>query len=193
MTAESAFWQNRLFRDTRKNAIKRCIPWGLTLEQFKALITASGMRCAVSGILLDLGRSEHGRRPFYPSLDRKNSAEGYTVENCRIVCVAANLAMNQWGEEVLKKLAIGFFIHQKLEENIKRGDLQEVLPDNVKVRRTKKGFRYGARVRQVAGKDIWLGTFKTASEAAAAQEKWMAENSNGTRTGPEKGKGPVGP
>ena len=40
------------------------------------------------------------------SLDRIDSSKGYTVENCRLVCTAVNLAMNEWGEDVLERIAL---------------------------------------------------------------------------------------
>lgn len=43
--------------------------------------------------------------PYAPSIDRKDSTKGYTRENCRIVCAAANFAMNTWGDEVLSVMA----------------------------------------------------------------------------------------
>lgn len=175
----STSWKKLLYRTTKKNAVKRNIEWDLSLDHFLSLIDQSGMKCTVTGIPFETGASDYpGRRPFFPSLDRKDSASGYSFENCRIVCVAANLAMNQWGEDVLKKLAIGFFLHQDLGRGIQRGMISEILPDNVLVYRGKKGVTYKARIRNInnTGKDISLGTFKTPSEAAAAQAKWIEEN-----------------
>ena len=45
--------------------------------------------------------------PFAPSLDRVVPARGYVAENVRFVCTAANFAMNQWGVDVLRRLAYG--------------------------------------------------------------------------------------
>lgn len=53
-------------------------------------------------------------RPFMPSIDRTNSAKGYTAGNCRLVCVAANFAMNEWGQGVLHKLAVAYVKHHNL-------------------------------------------------------------------------------
>ena len=56
-------------------------------------------RCAVSGLefssaAVGMGRTRH---PFMPSLDQIEPGKGYTAENVRLVCVAANFAMNAWG------------------------------------------------------------------------------------------------
>jgi len=61
-------------------------------------------RCAVTGTPLSL-KKVNGRMPFAPSIDRIDSAGDYTMDNVRVVCVAANLAMNVWGERPLREMA----------------------------------------------------------------------------------------
>lgn len=39
------------------------------------------------------------KHPFAPSLDRISSHGGSTADNLRLVCIAVNLGMGQWGEE----------------------------------------------------------------------------------------------
>ena len=63
-------------------------------------------RCAVTGIPMTL-EVVKGRKPYAPSIDRIDCAADYVPGNIRIVCVAANLAMNVWGEEVLLRLTRG--------------------------------------------------------------------------------------
>jgi hypothetical protein len=106
----SRAWIEVLFKTARKNAKAREIAFELTIEDLTEMVVASGGRCAVTGITLS---REHGtlpqgrkmRRPWAPSLDRIDSHLGYTKENCRLVCCAANFAMSQWGEEVLVEMA----------------------------------------------------------------------------------------
>lgn len=63
-------------------------------------------RCAVTNVEFSLDWVEGSRlRPFSPSIDRIEPAKGYVRKNCRLVCVAANFSMNQWGEETFKILA----------------------------------------------------------------------------------------
>ena len=45
------------------------------------------------------------KRAYAPSLDRINAGQPYTRENCRLVMVAVNFAMNSWGLDVYLKLA----------------------------------------------------------------------------------------
>jgi hypothetical protein len=66
-------------------------------------------RCAVSGLefsntAVGMGRARH---PFMPSLDQIEPGKGYTADNVRLVCVAANFAMNAWGLNTLIQVAQG--------------------------------------------------------------------------------------
>lgn len=78
----------------------------LTEQDAIDLLEASKWRCAVTGLAFNLANVGSGKqRPFAPSLDRKDSSLGYTKDNCRFVCVAANFAMGSWGETVLRDMA----------------------------------------------------------------------------------------
>ena len=54
--------------------------------------------CAVSGLRMTFDAVD-GRRPYSASIDRIDSNLGYTVANCRLVCVIVNLALLNWGDE----------------------------------------------------------------------------------------------
>ena len=56
--------------------------------------------CELTGYPLDLTplTVKNQRRPNAPSLDRCDPSQGYTMLNIRVVCLAANLAMSNWGE-----------------------------------------------------------------------------------------------
>lgn len=60
-------------------------------------------RCEVTGYPLDLSpvTSKYERRPNSPSLDRIDPARGYLIGNVRVVCLAVNLAMSNWGESAV--------------------------------------------------------------------------------------------
>ena len=59
-------------------------------------------RCAISGLPFSLTRFEGvlAKHPFAPSLDRISSRGSYTADNVRLVCIAVNFGMGQWGEEL---------------------------------------------------------------------------------------------
>lgn len=96
----------RLVARARQNARSRGIDFKLTKEDVRALMDDSDWKCAVTRTPFSLERlGTTGDRPFAPSIDRIRCELGYERENCRIVCVATNFAMNRWGEPVLRRLA----------------------------------------------------------------------------------------
>lgn len=101
-----AGWAMPLFYQSRKNARKRGIPFSMTRWDFLGIVARSNGHCELTGIPFDTSSGEWGRRPWMPSVDRADSAKGYTPENVRLVCYAANCAMNEWGESILDALAL---------------------------------------------------------------------------------------
>jgi hypothetical protein len=96
----------RLLAVARGNAKRRRgLPFSLTQADVLQLLRSAGWRCSVTRTPFSLDRVGN-QRPYAPSIDRIDSAVGYVPENCRIVCVAANMAMNTWGESVLRTLAL---------------------------------------------------------------------------------------
>lgn len=93
----------------KSRSATRGLEFGLTTDLMVAAYDAQGGACAVTGILFDVSeraQSEDGwKRPYAPSLDRIDSSMGYTAENVRLVCSAANNAMGSWGEAVFIHLA----------------------------------------------------------------------------------------
>jgi hypothetical protein len=86
----------------------RSIPFDITPADIFHLMKETEFRCAVSGIpLAKRVMADGSRDPWAPSMDRIQSCQGYTFDNIRVVCLAANYAMNQWGIDVLLRLAKG--------------------------------------------------------------------------------------
>lgn len=101
----AAAWAGIYYR-TKKNAVRRGIPFRLLRPEFDALVHSSLNVCHLTGIAFDWTRRRKGaRRPFAPSLDRIDSSRGYERDNVRLVCVIVNLAMNEWGFDALLRLA----------------------------------------------------------------------------------------
>lgn len=111
-------WVGEMYRTAKRNAERRSIPFTLSRREFRAMVLRSKGRCMMTGIEFEFEAFEGScRRPFAPSLDRIDSSQGYSLNNCRLVCVIVNLAMNQWGIEPLMKVA----------ENLiaRKGEIQE--------------------------------------------------------------------
>ena len=85
----------------------------LTPDDLRQALLDSAGRCAVTGIKFDItGVLNARKRPFHHSLDRIDSTKGYTPTNIRIVCYAANVAMLDWGENVLSEIATGYVLRK---------------------------------------------------------------------------------
>lgn len=95
-----------LFRTSRKNAAVRGHAWSLHQEDIRRIYEKQGGRCAVTCLRFSWERVGVAvRRPWVPSIDRIDCAQGYTTENVRLVCCAVNLALNEWGESVFAMIA----------------------------------------------------------------------------------------
>lgn len=62
--------------------------------------------CALTGVKFDLNPStKTWKNPYSPSLDRIDSSDkNYSFENTRVICTWANLALNEFGEEIFKEM-----------------------------------------------------------------------------------------
>ena len=71
--------------------------------------------CEMTGLPFDLetGKSIGRFNPYGPSIDRIVPGSNYTPENCRMVIMAINVAMNAWGEEFYRKIATAHFKHRR--------------------------------------------------------------------------------
>ncbi len=102
--------RSALFR-ARKRARERGFDFDLTEDGLRSVIAASSGRCQVTGIPFVAGQEKKFHaHPFMPSVDRINSMSGYVMGNVRLVCYCVNVAMSQWGEEVLEKIAKSYML-----------------------------------------------------------------------------------
>lgn len=79
----------------------------MSIEEYEAIWERSGGKCEISGIEFNNEKlsASHSKRPWAPSLDRIDNTRGYEADNCRLVCTAVNLALNEFGEAGLRKIA----------------------------------------------------------------------------------------
>lgn len=74
-----------------------------------AMMEAQGYSCSLSDVPFSLEALGHGAapRPYAPSIDRIDARAGYTADNIRIICWAANLLLGSWGDGPAEKVATG--------------------------------------------------------------------------------------
>jgi hypothetical protein len=100
-------YAERLLPRSRANAKgRRNLEHTLTRDDLVTMLNDSGWRCAVTKTPFSLAEvGDRRQRPYAPSIDRVDCARGYHADNCRMVCVIVNFAMNTWGEEALRHVA----------------------------------------------------------------------------------------
>lgn len=99
-------WIGALLRDTRQRAKKRGLRFSLEPDHIVSMIERNGAVCEVTGIPFEFEKIVgQFRRPFTPSIDRIDRQRGYVLSNVRLVACAANTAMNEWGLDVLLRVA----------------------------------------------------------------------------------------
>jgi hypothetical protein len=86
----------------------RSIPFDLKPNDIYEMMRTAQFRCSLSGIDFTKRIRPDGQPdPWSASIDRIEPRQGYILGNTRIVCLAANLAMNRWGFDTLLRLANG--------------------------------------------------------------------------------------
>lgn len=101
-----------LIVNARKNAKARALEITITLDDIKVLAELSQGRCMLTGIPFEHGADEDLRqsptrrkRVWAPSIDRIDSSKGYVPGNVRLVCMAVNVALQEFGDTVLLRIA----------------------------------------------------------------------------------------
>src|SRR5262249_17993898 len=112
-------WLRRLERSAKARAIKVGMDFQLEPGYTVKLYNEQSGVCAVSGLKFTLERFDDAlvKHPIAPSIDRKLSSGGYTPDNVRLVCVAVNFGMGQWGQEVYMRLARAAVTREAKEQN----------------------------------------------------------------------------
>lgn len=91
----------------RSRCKKNRITNELDLDYLVFLYEKQNGTCFSTGLPFDLSKDSRKKRfrPFSVSIDRIDPLKGYTKDNCRLVCVAFNLALNAFGEDTFEKIA----------------------------------------------------------------------------------------
>lgn len=113
MESDPSSWLCRTARKVHvrgRNSGKGCT---LTMEQLRDQVLASNGRCMITGLPFSSQKPEHAKAaPYGISIDRIDSREGYHADNIRVVCLAVNMAMREWGLDVLATIGKAFMLQQ---------------------------------------------------------------------------------
>ncbi len=102
----STSWLRRTHSRIVSKSRKRGWLGVMSLEELAGLMRASGGRCSITGLPFTrtLTPAAHGD-PLAISLDRVDSKRGYTADNCRLVLLAVNVALREWGLDQFVQIA----------------------------------------------------------------------------------------
>jgi hypothetical protein len=106
----------KLLANTQVRARRRGLSCDLTVPGIVQMLEDQHYCCAISGLPFDLAWAKGRdlfRNPYAPSIDRKQSKQGYTAANCRLVLSAINYGMNEWGEDVYLTIAAAAVKHAR--------------------------------------------------------------------------------
>lgn len=89
----------------RARAKAKGLPYDLDnhVPEFEARLNVG--KCELTGIPFELGRGHHWANP---SVDRIKPEDGYVYGNIRIILCALNIALGNWGEDVLLKIVAAY-------------------------------------------------------------------------------------
>jgi hypothetical protein len=95
----------RMLNSSKNRSEKRKLDFDLTAEFIVGLFETQQYKCLLTGIPFSLEAPKEGfaKNPFTPSLDRVDSRRGYTMDNVRLILTCINIALNEFGEDVLKQ------------------------------------------------------------------------------------------
>lgn len=95
-------WLHKLVPGSRRRAARVGRLHDLAEDYGRRLFNQQAGLCAISGLPFSLTQFPGVlvKHPFAPNLDRISSKGGYTADNVRLVCIAVNFGMGQWGEEL---------------------------------------------------------------------------------------------
>ena len=94
--------------NAKARAAKKEREFAITRTDVQKMLEKQQWRCAVSGLMFDLSydaECKFSYNPFGISIDRVDSAKGYTKDNVRLVLTAVNFALNEWGHDVYLRIA----------------------------------------------------------------------------------------
>ena len=141
-----------LLKAARRRAKLKNSQFSLKLEDVLPKIQKG--KCELTGLDFDFSPpGKFKRNPYAPSIDRIDSLKGYTPDNSRVVLVAVNDCLNQYGEDTI--LPILQALIKGIKRNAKKKSVTPIPNVNDRKRQNKSshGVVHGARPGQ-NGNDI---------------------------------------
>lgn len=87
-------------------SVKSGLAFDISLDDLAAMFIGQAGICALTEIPFQYSPSgDFHKAPFAPSLDRIDNSKGYIRGNIRLVCVAMNFALGEWGEDTFRRMA----------------------------------------------------------------------------------------
>lgn len=91
---------NALAQSAKQRATKKGWKYDLTGPILFVMMHSQSLRCIKTGVPFDFSPTDqYSRNPCAPSIDRKDNAKGYTVDNIQIVAAWYNLMKNEWSDD----------------------------------------------------------------------------------------------
>jgi len=105
---------DKAFVAARSRARRAGRDFALERSDLDRMFNEHAGRCAVTGMAFSRRRYDDClvKMPLAPSLDRIDSHGGYAPGNTRLVCVAVNFGLGQWGDELFCTLAVSMIENQ---------------------------------------------------------------------------------
>lgn len=100
---DMSFRARELLRAIKKRCVRKALMFDL--DTLWLATKLSGGYCELTGLPFDCSVTARRRNAFTPSVDRIRPELGYVKSNCRVVIYAVNVAMSDWGRDVLMRIA----------------------------------------------------------------------------------------
>jgi len=108
LEGDMAAYMRTILTKARKRAKGARRPFTICMEDVRALYRAQHGRCCLSGIPFSLKESGSAtRKPLAPSVDRIDCEQGYTLSNIRLVLLAVNIGLSDFGTDLYRRICKG--------------------------------------------------------------------------------------
>gem|GEM_PF-4115002 len=109
---------------TRARAKVKGIGFDLDEEEMLQRLRNQRHRCALTGLDFqpaEIARAAGLKRPYSLSIDRVTPGGDYSPDNVRLVVIAVNVALLDWGESVFSTVARAYVANQKRKAKLTKG------------------------------------------------------------------------